>query len=489
MSEYTFRNFLRDRRPYVAAYAAFGLLAVAVIQLDLWLQGASLQFANVAYILLLGVVILAAFLAYEWRRQASFFRRLSDIEHLGQTGPGARSDAADGALVGNTWTHARGPVAPGTSAAREAAPTVASLDDMSILETPLTLEQQAFAGAWAALYGRLRTLLAEEQLRSRQRLHFLSQWAHHMKTPVAVIDLELQTFRRDMAGSSAQDASSSDDAVPSAGADAAVAAPQADDAPKDAAAYRDTLTRLLQSIAEENERIKRALQGLLNAVRLDQFASDFRLEPVNLPDLVRQVINDYRRAFITHEVYPKIEPAGPAAGTATVTAAGTAATAAELTVYSDAKWLRLVLEQIISNAVKYAAPAARAADVERHAGDEHNHRKGRPARAEQDRRTGQVVVRFARENGRAVLEIEDNGIGIPPEDLGRVFDPFFTGSAGRSHAASTGLGLYLAREACRRLGHQLTIRSAPGAGTTVRIRFDDDTSIFAGVRDAVAAPE
>jgi len=129
MSEYTFRNFLRDRRPYVAAYAAFGLLAVAVIQLDLWLQGASLQFANVAYILLLGVVILAAFLAYEWRRQASFFRRLSDIEHLGQTGPGARSDAADGALVGNTWTHARGPVAPGTSAAREAAPTVASLDD------------------------------------------------------------------------------------------------------------------------------------------------------------------------------------------------------------------------------------------------------------------------------------------------------------------------------------------------------------------------
>ncbi|MFS8582304.1 MAG: hypothetical protein FWJ61_05585, partial [Limnochordales bacterium] len=51
MSEYTFRNFLRDRRPYVAAYAAFGLLAVAVIQLDLWLQGTSLQFANVAYIL------------------------------------------------------------------------------------------------------------------------------------------------------------------------------------------------------------------------------------------------------------------------------------------------------------------------------------------------------------------------------------------------------------------------------------------------------
>src|SRR5690606_11517565 len=105
------------------------------------------------------------------------------------------------------------------------------------------------------------------------------------------------------------------------------------------------------------------------------------------------------------------------------------------------------------------------------------------------RRTGQVVVRFARENGRAVQEIEDNGIGIPPEDLGRGLDPFFTGSAGRSHAASTGLGLYLAREARRRLGHQLTPPAAPGGRPPGRLRFDDDTSICAGVRDAVAAPE
>jgi len=367
MNEYTFRSFLRDRRPYVAVYAAFGLLAAAVVQLDLWLQGATLQFANLAYIVLLGFVSLVVFLLLDYHRQAPFFRRLN------RTGDGA------------------------------------TLDEMSALSAPVTLEQQVYADAWSAMYRRLRTEFAEERLRSRRRLHFLSQWAHHMKTPVAVIDLELQKARRHADG------------------------PAAD---------------LVRSIAEENERLRRSLQALLNTVRLDEFESDFKLEPVHLPDVVRQVINDYKQAFITHRVYPKIEQPDAAAP------------AELLTVRSDVKWLRLVLEQIVSNAVKYAA---------------------------RTQRDGKVTIRFAHEDGHTVLEVADDGIGIPPEDLGRVFDPFFTGSAGRAHPASTGLGLYLAREACRRLGHHLSIDSTPGEGTTVRLRFARDASIFADLRSAVTA--
>lgn len=366
MHAYTLRAFLRDRRPYILFYVAFGLLSAAVVQLDLMLQGASLRFVNLAYIVLLGVVGLGAFLVVDYRRQAPFYRRLARI---------------------------------GTDATPE---------DMSVLETPQTLEHRVYADAWNTLFARLRTELSDERVRAQKRLHFLTQWAHHMKTPVAVIDLELQKARRD--GITDADA-------------------------------------LVQSIAEENQRLRQSLQALLNTIRLDEFAADLRLEPVHLPDAVRKVVNDYRHAFIAHHVFPKMEP--PADDVPPD----------RFTVYSDAKWLQLVLEQIVGNAVKYSAKAEGG---------------------------GRVVVRFRLEEGDTVLEIEDNGIGIPAEDLGRVFDPFFTGAAGRAHPGSTGLGLYLAREVCQRLGHRLTLQSSPGQGTRVRIRFSGDSSIYRGLRDGVS---
>lgn len=368
MNDYTWRTFLRDRRPYIIAYAAFGLLTAVVVQLDLMLHGGTLQFANVVYIVVLGFIGLAVFLFYDYRRQASFFHRLRHVVDSG------------------------------------------TIDEMSVLEPPATLEQQLYADAWAGMYGRLRTEFAQEQLRNQRRLHFLSQWAHHMKTPVSVIDLELQKAGRDAAG------------------------------------YAEELVR---SVAEENERLQQSLQALLNTIRLDEFASDFKLEPVHLPAIARQVINDYRHAFIAHRVYPKIELPEPHVVPAEL-----------LTVHSDAKWLRLILEQIVSNAIKYSSD---------------------------EKRDGHVTIRVQRVGSDTVLEVADNGIGIPPEDLGRVFDPFFTGAAGRTHSSSTGLGLYLAREAAQRLGHQLTIRSTPGAGTAVRIRFARDASIFAGLRTHVTA--
>ena len=93
------------------------------------------------------------------------------------------------------------------------------------------------------------------------------QWAHHMKTPVAVIDLELQKAAK-------------------------LELPPAPRA-------------VLASIAEENDRLQSLLQTLLNLVRLDDFAADFRAEKVDLLALVRRVINENRRAFIAHRATPK----------------------------------------------------------------------------------------------------------------------------------------------------------------------------------------
>ena len=106
----------------------------------------------------------------------------------------------------------------------------------------------------------------------------------------------------------------------------------------------------------------------------------------------------------------------------------------DLTVLTDEKWLQLVVEQVLSNAVKYAPG-------------------------------GRVTVYTRGQN----LVIADDGVGISREDLPRVFDKSFTGGNGRLEGRSTGIGLYLCREICRRLGHTISIDSEPGRGTRVTI--------------------
>ncbi len=102
---------------------------------------------------------------------------------------------------------------------------------------------------------------------------------------------------------------------------------------------------------------------------------------------------------------------------------------------TDEKWLAFVLEQLLSNALKYT-----------------------PA--------GTVSVYM---DAPAVLCIEDTGIGIAPEDLPRIFDAGYTGLNGRTDKHASGLGLYLCRRVCRNLGHGLSARSEPGKGTVMRL--------------------
>jgi len=364
-------HFLRDRAAYIAAYLIFGFVVVAVVQLDLAISGASLRYVNVAYLLLLGLVGLFLFLLYEYRRSRGFCRSLEEAA------------AAD------------------------------DLDALGALEKPASLEQRLVYDAWQRLNARLQSELAKERERSAKRVAMISQWAHHMKTPVSVIHLEL-----DKAANLAGELGSR--------------------------APGPELRALLASIAEENARLDALLQMLLNLNRLDDFSGDLRVEKVDLLALARRVVNDHRRAFIAHRVYPTVEEPGPGQ-----------CPASGLTVESDPKWLRLILEQVLTNAIKYSA---------------------RPDRE------GSVRIRFERlGDGGVVLEVADDGIGIAPEDLGRVFEPFFTGANGRMNARATGMGLYLAREACRRLGHEIRIASAPGQGTRVRLYFAPERTLHAGL--------
>ena len=116
-------------------------------------------------------------------------------------------------------------------------------------------------------------------------------------------------------------------------------------------------------------------------------------------------------------------------------------------MFADASWLSFVLGQVVVNAAKYGATA----------------------------------VRFtAREEGtgtsaaRTVLEIADNGRGIPAADVPRVFDRGFTGENGRDQGSATGMGLYLVATLCEKMGLGVGLASEEGTGTRVMLAFPHD---------------
>ncbi len=112
-----------------------------------------------------------------------------------------------------------------------------------------------------------------------------------------------------------------------------------------------------------------------------------------------------------------------------------------LSVYTDSKWLEFIINQVINNSIKYK-DSSRQSFIKIYVSDDDNY---------------------------IILSIEDNGIGIPKGDLGRIFNKSFTGENGRVGSKSTGMGLYIAKKLCNRLGHKIEAESIQGEGTTIKI--------------------
>lgn len=183
------------------------------------------------------------------------------------------------------------------------------------------------------------------------------------------------------------------------------------------------------SIQEEVDRLKRGIEMVLMNARIEKFEEDMQIDQVRLKEIVTATINENKRLFITNHVFPVID-IDP-----------------EITVTTDSKWLKFMLNQFITNAVKYTF--------------------------EQNKK----VKFFAEKSGsKTVLCVQDEGIGIPKSDLSRITKLFFTGENGRKTGESTGMGLYLAKEICEKLGHQLEIESEVGKGTVVKVIFQGDSA-------------
>lgn len=182
---------------------------------------------------------------------------------------------------------------------------------------------------------------------------------------------------------------------------------------------QDEDSETARRLGEELFRIEQYVGMVLCYLRLDSDSTDYVIASYRLDGIVRQAIRRFAASFIGRNLRLEYEPI-------------------EETVVTDEKWLLFVVEQLLSNALKYTP-------------------------------SGSVTVRFEKPDA---LVIRDTGIGIASEDLPRICERGYTGCNGRTDKKASGLGLYLCRRICGKLSHGLEISSAPGEGTEVRITFE-----------------
>lgn len=172
-------------------------------------------------------------------------------------------------------------------------------------------------------------------------------------------------------------------------------------------------------------KIEQYVEMVLGYLRLDSESTDYLFRDTEIDPLIRAALRKLARLFILQKLSLDFQETG-------------------IIALTDGKWLLFVVEQVLTNAVKYT-PAGGTVWIYR--------------------------------EGESLL-IRDTGIGIRAEDLPRVFDKGFTGFNGRQERKSTGIGLYLCRQVMEKLGHTISISSRPGEGTMVRLGLGREKRIM-----------
>lgn len=176
-----------------------------------------------------------------------------------------------------------------------------------------------------------------------------------------------------------------------------------------------------RELMTELEKTDRFTEQALYYARSEHTEKDYSIRELRIFDVVHQAIADNKYLLLQNGVSLVIDES-------------------DLTVYSDDKWIRFILDQLIVNAVKY-----KGSKLELH-------------------------FYAQRQGDKIYLFVEDNGIGIPAGDLPRIFEKGFTGQNGRSRQNSTGIGLYLCKRLCDKLGIGICAESE-GEGTRIRLAF------------------
>ena len=219
-------------------------------------------------------------------------------------------------------------------------------------------------------------IIFEDQKRYTEMMDYYGMWAHQIKTPIAAMRILVQS------GMDREE--------------------------------NEENQKLFRQLQMELFKTEQYVEMVLSYLKIGDIAKDMVLERCDLGKVVRQAVKKYSRLFILQKLSLEMGEI------------------AEI-VLTDEKWLSFVVEQIISNALKYT-------------------------------KSGSVSIYLEQEG---VLVIKDTGIGISAEDLPRIMEKGYTGYNGRIDKRSTGIGLYLCKKVMDKLHHQLRIDSEDGKGTKV----------------------
>lgn len=176
-----------------------------------------------------------------------------------------------------------------------------------------------------------------------------------------------------------------------------------------------------RTISLEIQKIENYVDMVLYYARSEDVYKDYFIRETTLEDVVYEALDKNRLALIQNQVQADVN--------------------CEDTVYTDRKWIVFILNQILLNSIKYRG------------------------------KQPMLHICSKREEGHVLLLVEDNGVGIRPEELSRIFEKGFTGSNGRENQRSTGIGLYLCKTLCRKLGIGLSAESEYGSGTRLCLEF------------------
>lgn len=206
---------------------------------------------------------------------------------------------------------------------------------------------------------------------------YYSMWVHQIKTPIAAMHVLQQTLEEE---------------------------------------YQEQ--KYIKEIKLELFKIEQYVEMVLTYLRMGEMSGDLKFEKYSLDAIVRQVIRKYSQMFILRKIHLQYAKTSQC-------------------IVTDEKWLQFVLEQVLSNALKYTKDG------------------------------GMIFIYTEEKENKKCLVIEDSGIGIQAEDLPRVFEKGFTGYNGRADKKSTGIGLYMCKKIMERLNHQIWIESEIDKGTKV----------------------
>lgn len=187
---------------------------------------------------------------------------------------------------------------------------------------------------------------------------------------------------------------------------------------------------ITKKIDTQLDKVENFVEQVLYYSKIDNVNKDYIIKKLNLEEVVNEVIKRNYRDFINKNIKLELGEINK-------------------TVYSDSKWVEFILNQIVVNSIKYIKS-----------------------------KDGLIKISAKRVENSIVLTIEDNGVGIVERDINKVFEKGFTGENGRVFGKSTGIGLYLCKKLCNKLGLGLILESKVNVGTVIKVSFPIDYNLF-----------